>query len=92
MTGSRQNGAGQNSTGQSGQENGQEEPSDIIVLTPGATELEVAAVTAVLEGALKELADEAAQPAPGRTPWQRSVRTMRAPIGPGHPGWGDFNG
>lgn len=79
-----------NATGQN--EQGQNELPDIIVLTPGATEVEIVAATAVLEGVLKELAAEAAEPAPGRIPWQQVARKLREPIGPGHPGWGEFSG
>ena len=86
------NNTAQNETAQNAPENGQRQTSDIVVLTPGASGAEIAAATAVLQDALKELADEAAEPTPGRSPWLGSSRKLREPIGPGHPGWHSFNG
>ncbi len=65
--------------------------ASIRVVSRGATDSEIAAVTAVLTAALDELAaaNDAETPA-GPTAWQRSQRTLRTPLTPGPGAWQRF--
>ena len=69
------------------------EPGDLIVLTPGVTPQEVAAVTAVLVAAIAEQKGATTEN-PGRIPdaWERSRRSLRSPLTPGIGAWRAFNG
>jgi hypothetical protein len=67
-------------------------PTDIRVVSAGATPEEVAAVTVVLTQALAELADElGAETGPRVSAWQRSQRQMRTPLTPGPGAWRGFS-
>ena len=58
---------------------------------PSASDL--AAVTAVLEAAVEEAADENARLAvTGPSAWQRSQRSVRTPVHPAHGAWRSFAG
>ena len=68
-------------------------PATLRIVSPGATEEEVAAVTAVLHGALDELAGGMSVEGEARvSAWQRSQRSVRAPLTPGAGSWRDFSG
>ena len=68
-------------------------PATLRILSPGATEEEVAAVTAVLHSALDELAGGMSVEGEARvSAWQRSQRSVRAPLTPGPGAWRDFSG
>lgn len=63
----------------------------IRVVSRGATDSEIAAVTAVLTAALDELAAAGdADESHGPTAWQRSQRTLRTPLTPGPGAWHHF--
>lgn len=66
---------------------------DLCVVSRGAMSHDVAAVTAVLRGALEEEAAhlQAQQPKPPST-WQRTRRAMREPLRPGPGHWRGFSG
>ncbi|MEJ1229347.1 MAG: acyl-CoA carboxylase subunit epsilon [Galbitalea sp.] len=66
---------------------------DIAVLAGNPDDLELAAVTAVLETVLEELAEEHGR-RESATPsaWERSQRTVRAPLNPGPGAWRSFSG
>jgi len=67
--------------------------TDLRIISSGATPEEIAAVTAVLHGALDELAAEAApQSAAIVSAWQRSQRAVRSPLSPGTGAWRSFSG
>ncbi len=67
--------------------------ADIAVLSGNPDPLELAAVTAVLEAALGELAEENGRREPGGpSAWERSQRTVRTPIHPGPGAWRGFGG
>jgi len=64
---------------------------ELRILTPSATEEDIAAVTAVLRAALDELASQSAMEnnvLPSA--WQRSQRPMRSGITPGASTWRTF--
>ena len=66
--------------------------SDIRIIAGNPSAAEVAAVTAVLSGVLEELADERGRElATGTTAWQRSQRSLRVPLAPGHGAWRGFS-
>jgi len=66
---------------------------DLRIVSTGATDEEIAAVTAVLHGALQELADElSAADGPEVSAWQRSQRNLRTPLTPGPGQWRGFAG
>lgn len=65
---------------------------DLRVLTPGLSAEEIAAVTAVLRGALDELAASAETEAPRVSAWQKSQRGLRRPLSPGAGAWRSFSG
>ena len=66
---------------------------DFRIVTPGITDDEVAAVTAVLQAALEELAAaEGANTVRTVSAWERSQRSVRTPITPGPGKWRSFEG
>ena len=66
--------------------------ADIRVTSSNATPEEIAAVTVVIEQALAELADEmGAGSGRGVSAWQRSQRSLRAPLNPGAGAWRSFS-
>jgi hypothetical protein len=68
------------------------EPSaDIQIIGGSPTPAEIAAVTAVLQATLAQLADEATRKEIGPTAWQRSQRPMRTPVHPGAGVWRGFS-
>ena len=70
-----------------------ERPIDLRIVSPGATPEEIAAVTAVIQGALGELADDmAVDDATRVSAWQRSQRGVRSAVVPGAGMWRDFSG
>ena len=65
---------------------------DIRIVRGNPTPAEVAAVTAVLSGVLEELADERGRElGTGTSAWQRSQRSLRVPLAPGHGAWRGFS-
>ena len=63
------------------------------IVSRHTTDEEIAAVTAVLHGALDELAERmAARPAAGPSAWQRSQRSVRRELHPGPGAWRGFSG
>ncbi len=67
--------------------------SPIRVLTADLTPEEIAAVTAVVQAALDELADSAAtESGPAVSAWQRSQRNIRGTLTPGPGAWRGFSG
>ena len=68
------------------------DPSELVFVTPGVTPREVAAVTAVLRGLLREESDSVREaPERGQSAWQLSQRGIRAPLTPGHGRWRGFS-
>ncbi|MBC7591349.1 MAG: acyl-CoA carboxylase subunit epsilon [Salinibacterium sp.] len=66
-------------------------PVDLRIVSTGVSAEEIAAVTAVLQGALDELADDLAVRGEARvSAWQRSQRSVRRPLVPG--AWRSFSG
>lgn len=66
--------------------------NDFRIVTKNATPEEIAAVTAVLQAALDELAESMdAAPAPVSA-WQRSQRNLRTTLHPGPGAWRGFSG
>ena len=65
---------------------------DLRVLSESATDEDIAAVSAVIEATLAELADDAADVTPGQSAWQRSQRSMRTPLRQGPGEWRAFPG
>ena len=66
---------------------------DIRVVSPSATAEDIAAVTVVVTQALAELAEElGAEQGPVVSAWQRSQRSLRAPLTPGPGAWRSFSG
>jgi hypothetical protein len=67
--------------------------ADVVVLSGGPDADELAAVNAVLAGVLEELAEEQGRrQLTGPSAWERSQRSVRAPIHPGHGQWRGFSG
>ena len=67
--------------------------ADLRIVSSGATPEEVAAVTAVLQAALDQLAAEAsAADGPTVSGWQRSQYQLRQPLVPGPGQWRSFAG
>jgi hypothetical protein len=68
--------------------------ADIVVISGDPDPIELAAVTAVLSGVLDELAAERGrqEQAVGPSAWQRSQRSLRAPLHPGPGAWRSFSG
>ena len=61
-------------------------------MTPGVSDTEISAVTAVLRGLLREESDDMrTAPKRGQTAWQVSQRGIRQPITPGHERWRSFS-
>lgn len=67
-------------------------PADIVVLTEGLSELEMAAVTAVLGEVIAEATSNTVEKIPDPSAWQRSQRIMRPPIVPDPGAWRSFSG
>jgi len=65
---------------------------DLRIVSKGATAEEIAAVTAVLQGALDELAAHLDAAPPVVSAWQRSQRGLRVPLRPGPGAWRGFSG
>jgi hypothetical protein len=66
--------------------------SNLRVVSPNVTAEEIAAVTAVLQGALDELAaSNGADDAPVVSAWQRSQRGLRTTLTPGPGAWRSFS-
>ena len=73
--------------------NGDQPTVDIRIVSQGATDADVAAVTAVLRGALAEHAAGLELSAGDQvSPWARSQRPIRRPITPGQDAWRGFAG
>ncbi len=69
------------------------DPSEVSFVTSGVTPTEAAAVTAVLRGLLREESDDLrTKPGAGRSAWQLSQRSVRAPLTPGEGRWRGFSG
>ncbi|MCP2031652.1 hypothetical protein L1277_001750 [Okibacterium sp. HSC-33S16] len=68
-------------------EDGTERGLDVRVLRGSPTPEEIAAVTAVLSAAVVEEAAKAPEPHRAPSAWQRSQRSMREPLTPGHGRW-----
>ena len=69
------------------------EPSALRIISTGATPEEVAAVTAVLQAALDELAaDLSPAPTHAVSAWQRGRGAVRSPLQPGPGAWRSFSG
>ena len=67
-------------------------PAPDIRFTGGSpTPEEIAAVTAVLQATLAQIADEAKQKDEGPTAWQRSQRQLRRSVHPGPGVWRGFS-
>ena len=65
---------------------------DIQITGGSPTAEEVAAVTAVLQASLAELAaEQELLSAAGPTAWQRSQRQLRSPLHPGQGAWRGFS-
>ena len=65
--------------------------SSFRIIGGSPTPLEIAAVTAVLTGALHELATEHERDSGVRqSAWQRSQRAIRVPLAPGFGAWRSF--
>jgi gamma-glutamyl:cysteine ligase YbdK (ATP-grasp superfamily) len=70
-----------------------EERVVIRIVSRNTTDNDVAAVTAVLQAALTELADaEDAHPSESRSGWSRSQRDIRSRLEPGAGAWRSFSG
>lgn len=68
------------------------DPAELVFVTPAVTPTEVAAVTAVLRGLLREESDERrTAPERGQSAWQVSQRGIRAPLTPGPGCWRGFS-
>lgn len=65
---------------------------DLRVVSKAATAEEIAAVTAVLQGALDELAAHLDAEPPVVSAWQRSQRALRGSLRPGPGAWRGFSG
>ena len=66
---------------------------NLRVISNGATAEDIAAVTAVVTGALEELADAiAVESGPTVSAWQRSQRPMRGAVTHGAGTWRSFSG
>ncbi|WP_213814565.1 acyl-CoA carboxylase subunit epsilon [Glaciihabitans sp. dw_435] len=67
--------------------------SAIRVVSGNPTDIEIAAVTAVLSGVLEELAGELGRATPaGPSAWNKSQRDIRKPLVPGAGNWRGFAG
>jgi len=64
---------------------------EIRIVGGSPTPAEIAAVTAVLQATLAQLADEATRKDVGPTAWQRSQRQLRMPLHPGAGVWRGFS-
>ena len=64
---------------------------EIQIVGGSPTPAEIAAVTAVLQATLAQLADEATRKDVGPTAWQRSQRPLRSPLHPGAGVWRSFS-
>jgi hypothetical protein len=65
---------------------------DITITTAHVTDVEIAAVTAVVTAALREQADGKAEPTVPPSAWARSQRLLRTPIVPALGAWRGFSG
>ncbi len=61
--------------------------TDLRIVSKGATTQEVAAVTAVLEGAIDDLRTDVGIEPAALSAWQRSRRALRGPLRPGPGAW-----
>ena len=69
------------------------EQSPIRVITADLSPEEIAAVTAVLQTALDELAENnATESGPAVSAWQRTQRNIRGTLTPGPGAWRGFSG
>lgn len=69
------------------------DPIDIQIIGGSPTPEEVAAVTAVLQASLAELAaEQALLDTDATTAWQRSQRQLRAPLHNSRGSWRSFSG
>jgi hypothetical protein len=67
--------------------------ADVVVLSGNPDENELAAVDALLAGVLEELAEEQGRrQLTGPSAWERTQRSVRAPVHPGHGQWRGFSG
>ncbi|MCU1550237.1 MAG: hypothetical protein JWR36_797, partial [Glaciihabitans sp.] len=67
--------------------------ADVVVLSGAPDAADVAAVTAVLSGVLEELAEEQGRRRlAGASAWERSQRSLRAPLVAGPGQWRGFSG
>ncbi|MDQ1560911.1 MAG: hypothetical protein QOE85_252 [Actinomycetota bacterium] len=83
---------GGESTGHEPAESETPSEPDIIVVSGNPEGHEMAALTAVLSGVLEELAAERGRrEVHGPSAWQRSQRSLRAPMHPGPGEWRSFS-
>jgi Acyl-CoA carboxylase epsilon subunit len=65
---------------------------DLRIVSPGVSAEEIAAVTAVIQASLDELASTMAVDAPAAvSAWQRSQRSVRSTLRPGPGSWRNFS-
>jgi hypothetical protein len=65
---------------------------EITIVAGSPDDTEIAAVIAVVSGAIEELAAEGELPSAGAvTAWQRSQRSIRVPLEPGRGRWRSFS-
>ena len=66
---------------------------DLRMVSAGVTPEEIAAMSAVIQGSLDELADDLALDTKARvSSWQRSQRAVRSTLVPGAGRWRNFSG
>lgn len=66
-------------------------PLALSIVSGNPTPAEIAAVTAVIASRLEEIDDDAQQEVANRvSAWQRSQRAVRSPLSPGFGAWRSF--
>ena len=66
--------------------------TEFEVVAGHPTPAELAAVTAVIASMIEDLEDDQRGQAPRVSAWQRSQRSIRAPMNPGTGAWRSFSG
>ncbi|MBC7763327.1 MAG: acyl-CoA carboxylase subunit epsilon [Candidatus Saccharibacteria bacterium] len=66
--------------------------SEFEVVAGRPTPAEIAAVTAVMASMIEDLEDDQRVQGPRVSAWQRSQRSVRAPMNPGAGAWRSFSG